>query len=107
MTAGNLIIIPYLLSAVLAPILGLIVDKVGRRGKFIVLNALFFFISHLLFCLLPNYNYFHPIIILPLVLLGISMGLYCSVVMPSVPLVVDRKIIGTALGLVGVFQVTI
>ena len=104
-TAGNLIMIPYILSAVLAPIFGLIVDKIGKRGKFIILNAFFFFITHLIFCFIPNYNSFEPIIILPLVLMGVSMGLYCSVIMPSVPLVVDRKIIGTALGLVGVFQV--
>jgi MFS family permease len=93
------------MSALLAPFLGIIVDRIGRRGKLIILNTLFFFITHLLFCVLPNYDSFNPITIIPLLLLGISMGLYCSVVMPSVPLVIEKKIIGTALGLVGVFQV--
>jgi len=106
-TAGNILIIPYVLSAFLSPLFGLIIDKRGKRGKFIILTTFLFLVTHILFTVLPNsYNQaFFSII--PLIFLAICFSLYSSVIMPSLPLVVDAKILGTALGLVGMCQVSI
>lgn len=104
-SAGNILIIPYVLSSFLSPLFGYIVDKIGKRGKFIILAALLFFLTHSLFAFLPNSENEDYYSIIPLVCLAICFSLYSSVIMPSIPLVVDSKIIGTALGLVGICQV--
>lgn len=104
-SAGNILIIPYVLSAFLSPLFGYIIDKVGKRGKFIILAAFLFLVTHGLFTFLPdskNEDYFS---IIPLIFLAVCFSLYSSVIMPSIPLVVESKIIGTALGLVGICQV--
>ena len=106
-SAGNILIIPYVSSAFLSPLFGYMVDKIGKRGKFIILATFLFFITHLLFTTLPNSSNEAYFSIIPLVFLGICFSLYSSVIMPSIPLVVDSKIIGTALGLVGICQVRI
>ena len=104
-SAGNILIIPYVLSSFLSPLFGYFVDKIGKRGKFIIVATLLFFVTHVLFTVLPNSDNEDYFSIIPLIFLGICFSLYSSVIMPSLPLVVDAKIIGTALGLVGICQV--
>lgn len=104
-SAGNILIIPYVLSSILSPLIGILIDRIGKRSKFIIFTAFFFFITHVIFATLPNSNEINYISIIPLISLGICYSLYAAVIMPSLPLVVDNKIIGTAFGLVGIFQV--
>lgn len=106
-SAGNILIIPYVLSSVLSPIFGYMIDKIGKRGKFIILATFLFLVTHYLFAMLPHSDDEEYFSIIPLVFLGICFSLYSSVIMPSIPLVVDSKILGTALGLVGICQVKI
>ena len=104
-TAGNILMIPYVLSAFLSPLFGYMIDKIGKRSKFIIVAAFLFLVTHLLFAFLPESDDQAYFSIIPLVCLGVCFSLYSSVIMPSIPLVVDSKIIGTALGLVGICQV--
>lgn len=44
------------------------------------------------------------VIIVPLILLGICCAVYCTAIVPSVPMLVDRKLLGTAFGLMEMLQ---
>lgn len=44
------------------------------------------------------------VIMVPLILLGICCAVYCTAIVPSVPMLVDRKLLGTAFGLMEMLQ---
>lgn len=96
--AGLVMSEPYMISAVLTPLLGLLVDRYGHRATMVVVSAGVLTLSHLLMALtaLPA----------ELLLLGIGLGysIFACVIWPSIPSVVERSTIGTAYGLVTTLQ---
>jgi MFS family permease len=85
-------------SMILAPILGRVVDKVGRRGTMMVFGSLLLVPCYLTLGLTT----LNPII--PMALLGFAFSLVPAALWPAVPLLVEEKTVGTAFGLMTMVQ---
>ena len=98
--AGQLFGIPYTISAATSPFLGILIDRVGRRGLMIVASSVILFAAHVINMFLPNcapgdhcYSELGP-----LVLVGIAYSIYAAALWGSIPYVVEAKTVGTAFG---------
>jgi MFS-type transporter involved in bile tolerance (Atg22 family) len=96
--AGKVMSIPYLISSVSSPLLGHMVDKVGRRAVIATIASTILLVVHLSLALLVC----SPVI--PMVGQGIAYSLYAAVLWPSVPLTVSKQYIGTAFGVITCIQ---
>ncbi len=97
-TAGGTTSIIIAASMVFAPFAGGLVDRIGRRASLMALGALLMIPSHLVlgFSMVPPY--------LPMILLGASFVLVPAAIWPSVPLVVEKNVTGTAFGVMTMIQ---
>jgi len=85
-------------SMVLAPFAGTFVDRVGCRSRLMTLGSLLMIPSFLLLgftTLAPRY---------PMFLLGAAFVLVPAAMWPAVPLVVEKKFVGTAFGVMTMLQ---
>jgi MFS family permease len=85
-------------SMIFTPLLGLLVDKVGHRGKIMIFGSLLLIPAHLLLGL----TYLHPAI--SFIILGISFSLVPAALWPAVPILVKEKFLGTAFGIIAWIQ---
>ncbi|NIM89454.1 MAG: MFS transporter [Candidatus Aminicenantes bacterium] len=85
-------------SMIFTPLLGLLVDKLGHRGKIMILGSLLLIPAHLLLGL----TYLHPAV--SFVILGISFSLVPAALWPAVPILVKEKFLGTAFGIIAWVQ---
>jgi MFS family permease len=93
--------IPYIVSAVLSPILGGIVDRVGQRAVFASVAPLVLIVVH------ATLAFGHSSPFLPLLgqgRQGIAYSLFGAVIWSSVPLAVDPSIKGTDFGIINSIQ---
>lgn len=97
-TGGRITSILIFASMILSPILGGVVDKVGRRGTMMIFGALLLIPCHLMMGLTT----FNPIV--PMALLGFAFSLVPAALWPAVPLIVEEKSVGTAFGLITMVQ---
>ncbi len=97
-TAGGTTSIIIAASMVFAPFAGGLVDRIGRRASLMALGALLMIPSHLVlgFTMVPPY--------LPMILLGASFVLVPAAIWPSVPLIVEKNVTGTAFGVMTMIQ---
>lgn len=96
--AGHLFGIPYIISAILSPILGFGIDKVGRRALFVTLSSAVLIVAFVISALLPS----EPgsrMEVIPLVLVGSAYSVYCSAIWGSIPYAVEPRTVGTAYGI--------
>jgi MFS family permease len=95
--------IPYLISAVSTPFIGLIIDKVGRRTIFIILSTILLIIAFILSMVVPEcdqcYNEVYP-----LVITGIGYSIYASAMWGSIPYTVSSSTVGSAFGICTAIQ---
>ena len=96
--SGRVMSIPYLLSAVLSPFCGHIVDKIGKRAIIASLASIILICVHL--CLALT----HTSPVIPLVGQGLAYVCYAAVIWPSVPLTVKEESVGTAFGAIVAIQ---
>ena len=85
-------------SMIFTPLLGLLVDKLGHRGKIMIFGSLLIVPAHLLLGL----TYLHPAV--SFVILGISFSLVPSALWPAVPILVKEKFLGSAFGIIAWVQ---
>lgn len=89
--AGEAMGVPFLICSILVPIIGLLIDKYGKRGYALSMSASLAFLSFVLFLNInPIYGLF---------VFGISFSLFAAVIWPSLALVVPQSLIGFAFGL--------
>ena len=84
------------LAMVLTPLLGMFLDKVGKGASMLMAGACVMIVCHLSFAfLLPvlPYKWFATLLI---VVLGVSFSLVPAALWPSVPKIIDEKILGSA-----------
>ena len=93
---GHLLSIPLMISAVLFPVFGYAVDKIGRRLEFLLLSSVLLITSYCLF-LMTNSG-------IPLVVLGLSYAIFGAICWSALALLVPHRIVGTILGLVTILQ---
>jgi len=85
-------------SMIFTPILGFLVDKIGKRGKIMIVGSLMLIPAHLLlgFTTLPPAISF--------IILGISFSLVPAALWPAIPILVKEKFLGTAFGIIAWIQ---
>lgn len=97
-TAGGITAIPMLTSMTISPFIGLLVDKIGRRGTLMIIGSLIIVPAHLVMGL----THLYPVI--PMMALGAAFVLIPAAMWPSVPLLVKKSVTGTAFGLMNMVQ---
>lgn len=85
-------------SMIFTPLLGLFVDKMGHRGKIMVIGSILILPAHLLLGLTD----IHPIG--SFIMLGISFSLVPAALWPAIPILVKEDFLGTAYGIIGWIQ---
>lgn len=99
--------IPMMVTVPLCPILGTISDKFGKKSIFLLASAIIYTISFSLWLILPDCNDGDNCnkinFLIPLILNGIALATYFSVVFAVVTMLVDKKLLGTAFGMLDCF----
>jgi MFS family permease len=96
--ANNLMAIIYLVSGVLSPVMGGVIDRIGMRAVVATGAAGLVAAVHAVMGLSTLY----PLV--PLILLGVAYSFYAAALWPSVAYVVDEKSTGTAYGVITAVQ---
>ena len=95
-TASRLFSCFPILAMVLTPALGALLDFKGKGASMLILGALIMIACHLSFAfLLPIFPY-KWLAVLIVVILGVSFSLVPAALWPSVPKIIDEKILGSA-----------
>lgn len=105
--AGIYLVVPYVVGALLVPILGYFVEKVEKKSYLIILTSFFFFLSYFsMFYTETNEELRKEEWIrwVPVTLMGFAIGLFCTVIIPTLPMIVNPKLLGTAFGLMEMMQ---
>ena len=97
---------PYIISAFASPVLGLLIDCVGKRALFICASSLMILVACAISMVIPDSvkaedgGHMNKLIFIPLSMLGLGYSVYAAALWGSVPYVCEPKQIGTAYGLV-------
>lgn len=97
--ADQVMSIPYSLSAVLSPFLGLAVDRFGKRAVVVALAPAVLIVVHLS---LAYWRGLSPVV--PLVGQGLAYSAFAAVLWPSIPFTVAEDKVGVAYGLTTAVQ---
>lgn len=96
--AGELLIIPYCVAGLLTPILSYLIDKKGKKASLLIFACMILAFNHFSLADFANCDGCTTVII-PLIVFGIFFALYTSL-FPSVSIIADEKVIGTAMGII-------
>lgn len=83
-------------AAVVTPLLGYYLDRKGKGATMLIYGALLLIICHLVFAFLLPATHSRPLAYLTIVILGISFALVPAALWPSVPKIIEEKILGSA-----------
>ncbi len=96
--AGDLLSFLPMASMTATPLIGLLVDFVGKRSSFMLLGSIIMMPVFLLMA------YSNIQLLIPVSLLGIAFSLIPAIMWPSVAYVVDVKVLGSAYALMTLIQ---
>ena len=95
-TAARLFSCFPILAMCLTPLLGIFLDRVGKGATMLMLGSVIMIACHLCFAfVLPMFPYKWFAVLL-IVVLGVSFSLVPAALWPSVPKIIDEKILGSA-----------
>ena len=77
--------LPFLISSLLIPIIGLLVDKKGRRVTALIVSAFIGILTYVMFITVDP--------IFPLISLGLSYSIFCAVIWPSFSMIIPKDLI--------------
>ncbi len=83
-------------AAVITPFLGLFLDKKGKGATMLIFGAILLIVCHLVFAFWLPASHSEFIAYATIVILGISFALVPAALWPSVPKIIDEKILGSA-----------
>ncbi len=83
-------------AMILTPLLGFFLDTKGKGATMLIIGAVLMTICHLIFALTPSELFSYPIAIVAIIVLGVSFSLVPAALWPSVPKLVDNKVLGSA-----------
>jgi MFS family permease len=87
-------------AMVLTPLLGWFIDNKGKAGSMLMLGSLLVVICHLIFALTPAGSFTFAVALSAIILLGISFSLVPAALWPSVPKLVDNRVLGSAYSII-------
>lgn len=87
-------------AMVLTPLLGWFIDNKGKAGTMLMLGSLLVVICHLIFALTPAGSFTFGVALSAIILLGISFSLVPAALWPSVPKLVDNRVLGSAYSII-------
>jgi MFS family permease len=107
-SAGKNVMVTYLVSALFGFPLGILVDKLGYKRYLIMSGMGVFMIAHLIIFVFPQCDGSGPEAVWSgaswgLFLLGFGYCFYANCILPAIPIVVSKRIMGTAFGIVEAF----
>jgi len=97
-TVGLYLMLIYLIAALITPMIGKFCDKYGHRGSLILFPLCLFMVGLLVLSFYPS-DIPSEATFFPLFCVGLFYAGYAAILWPSIPLVVDAKILGTAFGI--------
>lgn len=83
-------------AAVITPFLGSFLDRKGKGATMLIYGALLLIVCHLVFAFVLPATHSSLIAYATIVILGISFALVPAALWPSVPKIIDEKILGSA-----------
>lgn len=102
--AGALYGIPYYMSAILSPILGITIDKVGMRSVMILSSSVLCMIACLWVAFSPTYSEPSYMCLPPMIILGLGYSIYGAALWSCIPYTVPARTLGSAYGLTTAIQ---
>ena len=87
-------------AMVLTPLLGWFIDNKGKAGTMLMLGSMLVVICHLIFALTPAASFTFGVALAAIILLGISFSLVPAALWPSVPKLVDNRVLGSAYSII-------
>lgn len=100
--AGKALVVTYVVAAAASAPLGLVIDKIGYKRYFIMACMGVFTLAQFIIMVFPQCEEgasHENGAIVGLVFIGLGYCLYGNCILPSIPLVVKKKITGTAFGI--------
>jgi len=83
-------------AMLLTPLLGTFLDRKGKGATMLIFGALLMIICHTIFALTPAEYFTKPVAYFAIILLGISFSLVPASLWPSVPKLVENRVLGSA-----------
>ncbi|MCL2027844.1 MAG: MFS transporter [Bacteroidales bacterium] len=83
-------------AMILTPLLGFFLDFKGKGATMLICGAFLMMICHTIFALTPDASFTFPVALSAIILLGVSFSLVPASLWPSVPKLVDEKVLGSA-----------
>lgn len=83
-------------AMILTPLLGYFLDTKGKGATMLIIGAVLMTVCHLIFALTPVQYLTYPVAIGAIIILGVSFSLVPAALWPSVPKLVDNKVLGSA-----------
>ncbi len=83
-------------AMILTPLLGWFIDNKGKAATMLILGSLLVIVCHLIFALTPATDFSFGVALAAIIVLGVSFSLVPASLWPSVPKLVDNKVLGSA-----------
>lgn len=87
-------------AMILTPLLGWFIDEKGKGASMLMLGSLLVVVCHLIFALTPASSFTFGVALTAIILLGISFSLVPASLWPSVPKLVDNRVLGSAYSII-------
>lgn len=87
-------------AMVLTPLLGWFIDNKGKAGTMLMLGSLLVVVCHLIFALTPVASFTFAVALGAIIILGVSFSLVPAALWPSVPKLVDNRVLGSAYSII-------
>ena len=87
-------------AMVLTPLLGWFIDNKGKAATMLMLGSFLVVFCHLIFALTPESIFSFEIALGAIIILGVSFSLVPAALWPSVPKLVDNKILGSGYSII-------
>ena len=108
-TAGRAIMVTYITAAALSAPLGLFVDWIGFKRYLIIVSMVIFTMAQSFILFYPQCDHTSEALdqsggVWGLFLIGVGYCFYGNCIVPSIPLVVKKKVTGTAFGIMQMIE---
>jgi nitrate/nitrite transporter NarK len=100
--AGLYLILPYCVSSLFVIILGYIVDRIKKRSYALIGSCFFYTFTYLFMLITESTEVMRDSAVvrwIPSFLLGICIAIFCAIIVPTVPMLISPKLLGTGFGI--------